>query len=145
MMADFVVRLLIVGVLLFAASGAGLSLRRYLRNAQLPQNFDRRDVALAHRGPILVEFTSPYCHECQLALPVLEAASANHGAPLAVVDAKDRPDLATKYAIRTTPTVLVVDSQGRVTRGWMDSAPTSQDVTQALQRASQINVSEPAR
>ncbi|MEX2588454.1 MAG: thioredoxin family protein [Actinomycetota bacterium] len=133
MMTDpIVLRLLVLGALLFAAGGAGVTLRRYFRNAQLPRNFDRRDVALSHPGPILVEFTSPFCHECQVALPVLEAVSASDGAPLAVVDAKYRPDLATKYAIRTTPTILVVNAQGRVTHGWLDSAPTAQDVTEAL-------------
>lgn len=127
-----VLRLVILCALLLLAGGAGLSVRRYLRNAQLPDNFDRKDVALSHRGPMLVEFTSPYCHECQVALPVLQAVSASHGAPLAVVDAKDRPDLTSKYAIRTTPTILVVNSRGRVTHGWLDSAPTTQDVTEAL-------------
>ena len=131
-MSEPMLRLAVLGVLLFAAGGAGLSLRRYFHNAQIPRNFDRQDVALAHRGPMLVEFTSPFCHECQLALPVLEAASVSQGAALAIVNAKERPDLATKYAIRTTPTILVVDSTGRVTQGWLDSAPTAEDVTEAL-------------
>lgn len=135
-MSEQLLRLAVLGVLLFAAGGAGMSMRRYFNNAEIPRNFDRRDIALAHRGPMLVEFTSPFCHECQLALPVLEAVSISHGAALAIVDARARPDLTTKYAIRTTPTILVVDATGRVTHGWLDNAPTAEDVTQALALAS---------
>lgn len=135
-MSESILRLVVLGVLLFAAGGAGFSLRRYFHNAEIPRNFDRQDIALTHRGPMLVEFTSPFCLECQLALPVLKAVSSSHGAALAIVNAKDRPDLTTKYSIRTTPTILVVDATGRVTHGWLDNAPTAEDVTQALALAS---------
>jgi thioredoxin-like negative regulator of GroEL len=84
---------------------------------------------------MLVEFTSPYCHECQIAYPLLQAASAAHNAPLAVIDAKDRPDLTAKYAIRTTPTILVVDRRGKVTSGWLETSPSADDLTRALELA----------
>lgn len=115
-----------------AATLTSFALRRYFQGAELPAKFDRKDVDLAHRGPMLVEFTSPYCYECQVAFPLLQAASAAHDAPLAVIDAKDRPDLTAKYAIRTTPTILVVDKRGRVTTGWMDMSPSADDLTEAL-------------
>lgn len=135
MIAEPIVRLMILAAVFLCAGGAGVGLRRYFAGAELPKRFDRKDVDLAHDGPMLVEFTSPFCYECQLALPVLEAASLDLGAPLAVVNAKDRPDLTVKYAIRTTPTILVVDGGGKVTRGWMDTAPTAQDLTEALSLA----------
>lgn len=115
-----------------AATLTSFALRRYFRRAELPARFDRRDVDLSHKGPMLVEFTSPYCYECQVALPMLQAASQSHDAPLAVIDAKDRPDLTAKYAIRTTPTILVVDGKGRVTSGWLDTSPSAADLTEAL-------------
>jgi thiol-disulfide isomerase/thioredoxin len=115
-----------------AATLTSFALRRYLRNAELPAKFDRRDVDLSHKGPMLVEFTSPFCYECQVAFPLLQAASEAHGSPLAVIDAKARPDLTAKYAIRTTPTILVVDGRGKVTTGWLDTSPTEEDLTQAL-------------
>ena len=118
-----------------AATFTSFALRRYFRNAELPARFDRRDVDLSHNGPMLVEFTSPYCYECQVAFPRLEAASQRHDAPLAVIDAKDRPDLTAKYAIWTTPTILVVDGKGRVTSGWLDTSPTEDEVRAALDLA----------
>ncbi|MEX0791142.1 MAG: thioredoxin domain-containing protein [Actinomycetota bacterium] len=125
-------RLLILLSVGGVATFTSFALRRYFRSAELPARFDRRDVDLLHRGPMLVEFTSPYCYECQVAYPLLQAASTTHNAPLAVIDAKDRPDLTAKYAIRTTPTILVVDGRGRVTSGWLDTSPSADDIPEAL-------------
>ena len=134
-MMDLTARLLILLTLGGAATLVSFTLRRYFAGAQLPSTFDRKDVGLQHRGPLLVEFTSPFCHECQLAFPVLQAASEAHDAPLAVIDAKDRPDLVAKYDIRTTPTILVVDEKDAVTTGWIDVSPSQEDVSEALQLA----------
>jgi thioredoxin-like negative regulator of GroEL len=131
---DLSVRLAVLAAVCTAAGGATVGLRRYFSNGPLPLRFDRRDVDITRPGPMLVEFTSPYCHECQVALPLLEAASERHDAPLAVIDARDRPDLTTKYSIRSTPTILVVDHKGRVTRGWQTS-PTEEELTAALSGA----------
>lgn len=125
--------LVLMAVLSLAGLGS-ISLRRYVSEAPMPTRFDRKDVDMAHRGTMLVEFTSPYCHECQVAYPLLQAASETHQAPLAVIDAKDRPDLTTKYAIRVTPTILVVDRRGKVTDGWFVS-PSVEDLSSALRLA----------
>lgn len=129
---ELAVRLFILLSVGGAATFTSFALRRYFQSAELPAKFDRRDVDLLHKGPMLVEFTSPYCYECQVAYPLLQAASAAHDAPLVVIDAKDRPDLTAKYAIRTTPTILVVDRRGKVTTGWMDTSPSADDITEAL-------------
>lgn len=121
-------------VLLLVLSAAGLGtfgLRRYIARAPIPSRFDRQDVDLSAPGTMLVEFTSPYCHECQVAFPLLQAASEAHDAPLAVIDAKERPDLTTKYSIRTTPTILVVNGRGKVTTGWF-SSPSEEELKSAL-------------
>lgn len=129
---DLAFRLFILLSVGGAATFTSFALRRYFRSAELPAKFDRKDVDLAHNGPMLVEFTSPYCYECQVAFPLLQAASQAHDAPLAVIDAKDRPDLTAKYAIRTTPTILVVDGRGKVTTGWLNTSPSAEDLTEAL-------------
>lgn len=125
-------RLLILFGVGGAATFTSFALRRYFRNAELPAKFDRKDVDLSHKGPMLVEFTSPFCYECQVAFPLLQAASVAHDAPLAVIDARDRPDLTAKYSIRTTPTILVVDGKGKVTSGWLDISPSENQITEAL-------------
>jgi thiol-disulfide isomerase/thioredoxin len=129
---ELAIRLFILLSVGGAATFTSFALRRYFRSAELPAKFDRRDVEMIHKGPMLVEFTSPYCYECQVAFPLLQAASVAHDAPLAVIDAKDRPDLTVKYSIRTTPTILVVDGRGRVTTGWLDMSPSAADLTDAL-------------
>ncbi|MGQ0679592.1 MAG: thioredoxin family protein [Actinomycetota bacterium] len=126
--------MLIVLAVLSIAGSAGASLRRFVRKAPIPTRFDRSDLDTAQAGPLVIEFTSPMCYECQLAYPVLQAASAAHDVAFEVIDAKQRPDLAAKYSIRTTPTILVVDGRGRVTDGWFES-PSRQDLDSALQLA----------
>lgn len=125
--------LILAGVLSVAGAGS-VALRRYVSKAAIPTRFDRKDVDISRPGALLVEFTSPFCHECQVALPLLQAASRVHDAPLAVIDAKERPDLTAKYEIRTTPTILVVDRKGKVTTGWFNS-PSEYDLTSALELA----------
>lgn len=130
-----VVRLLILLAVSGVVATAGLSLRRFFNHAAIPASFDRKDVAMSHSGPMLVEFTSPYCYECQVAYPRLQAVSKAHDAPLAVIDARQRPDLTAKYAIRTTPTILVVDRRGKVTTGWLNASPSEEEVHAALSDA----------
>jgi thiol-disulfide isomerase/thioredoxin len=111
-----------VGLIVWIASR---SLRRYFDDARVPTRFDPSDVDVdpSRRGPLLVEFTSPFCYDCKLALPVLEELAETHSASLAVIDAKERPDLAAKYAIRRTPTILVVDRRGGIRGGWLGNPP----------------------
>lgn len=102
-----------------------VSLRRYFDRAEAPARFDHADAGTG-RGPLLVEFTSPYCHECRVALPLLKAAALVHSTSLSVIDARERPDLASKYAIRRVPTILVVDSGGTIKGAWLGTPPESE-------------------
>jgi thiol-disulfide isomerase/thioredoxin len=129
---DFFYRFILVAALGAAAGGGGVLLRRWVRGAAMPSSFDAADVGA--QGPFMVEFTTPYCYECKEALPLLKAASIVHSTPLFVVDAKDRPELASKYEIRTTPTILVVDGAGKVLNGW-HHVPPEHDLENALIRA----------
>jgi len=109
-------------------------LRNYFADRHFPERFDRSDVGLNGSGALIVEFTTPYCYECKEALPILKAASVVHSSHLAVVDASDRPDLAVKYGIKTTPTILVVDRKGKVQSGWW-TTPSEAELTHALRSA----------
>jgi thioredoxin-like negative regulator of GroEL len=123
---------------LMIAAALGIAvplLRSYFGAKNFPDRFDRRDVGVNGSAALIVEFTSPYCYECKEALPLLKAASRVHSSNLAVVDARERPDLANKYGIRATPTILVVDKKGRVTSTWNVTPPES-ELEKALQAAS---------
>jgi thioredoxin-like negative regulator of GroEL len=108
------------GLVVMVAAGL---LRKYFDAAKVPTRFERNDVNVQGDRALLVEFTSPFCYDCQLALPVLEGLAETHSASLAVIDAKKRPDLAAKYGIRHTPTILVVDGQGTIRGGWLGNPP----------------------
>ena len=117
-------RFLVLGVLGLVVWIAARSLRSYFDHAKVPNRFDPNDVGVdACRKPLLVEFTSPFCYDCKLALPILEQLAITHSASLAVIDAKERPDLAAKYGIRLTPTILVVDGRGGIRGGWLGNPP----------------------
>lgn len=109
-------------------------LRRYVAGGRVPERFDWRDLGTGGPAPALVEFTSPYCHECKVALPVLKAAALVHSTHLAVIDARDRPDLAAKYGVRHTPTILVIGPTGAVHGGWM-ATPPQEELEAALAAA----------
>jgi thiol-disulfide isomerase/thioredoxin len=119
----FAARLLVLAGVGLVVWVAARSLRSYFDDARVPLRFDPKDVDVDGPGALLVEFTSPFCYDCKLALPVLEELAETHSASLAVIDAKQRPDLASKYAIRRTPTILVVDGRGAIRGGWLGNPP----------------------
>lgn len=120
--------LLVGGFSLLAAA----VVRGYFGSQRLPSRFDSTDVEISEGTALLVEFTSPYCYECKEVLPLLKAASRVFDTPLAVIDAKKRPDLASKYSIRSVPTILVVDTKGAVRHGWL-SSPAESELIRALE------------
>lgn len=128
---ELVLRLLVVATVGLLAWAAGRGLTRWFAEASFPDQFEPTDAGLGHDGPSLIEFTTAGCNECQVALPVLTAASKKHGVPLALIDAGDRPDLANKYKVRNTPTILLVDSLGKVRRGWLQT-PNVEDLACAM-------------
>ncbi|HVE75317.1 MAG TPA: thioredoxin family protein [Actinomycetota bacterium] len=129
-------RLVILAIVVAGAVAAARGIHRYFSNPPLPRSFDASDVGESGSNPLVVEFTSPYCLECEEALPRIKTAAARHNATVAVVDARDRPDLAAKYAIRTTPTILVVERGGLVRKGWAHNPPET-ELNKAL--ASTVN------
>ena len=80
-----------------------------------------------------VVFTTPSCRPCKAALRVVEAAAAgNRGlTEVTTVDAVQRSDLATRYDVRTVPTVFLITASGHVIRRWR-KVPESRDVESAL-------------
>lgn len=67
-----------------------------------------------------VVFTTPACRPCKAALTIVEAAAERGRAPTEVrtVNAIDRHDLATRYSVRTIPTVFLITASGHVVQRW---------------------------
>jgi hypothetical protein len=99
-------------VALLVIAGAGLvAVLLRSRRMHAIESVDPSDFGLVGGDSAIAAFTSPMCHSCQLWQTELEG----EGIPAAFVDVKDRPDLARRYRVSETPTVLLVDlPSGRV-------------------------------
>lgn len=70
-------------------------------------------VTLAPRAT-LVQFSTEYCSRCPSSERMLRSvASAHSGIGVAVVDLTHRSDLTSRFRVTQTPTVLVLDGDGR--------------------------------
>ena len=97
-------RLLIALVLLAAiAVASALVRRRELPDA--PSRIDLGDLGLAHStGVGVVGFSTTYCIPCQQ----WEAALVRSPVPFMKVDLAERPELARRYDVKSTPLILAV-------------------------------------
>lgn len=95
-------------------------------------------VDLAARATF-IQFSTPTCARCpgtrRLLLQVAEGAA---GVGHAEVDAIERLDLADRFGVIRTPTILVVDGAGYV-RARMSGPPTREDAIAALDEVPPID------
>jgi thioredoxin len=72
------------------------------------QNFD--ETLLAHEGLLMLDFWAPWCGPCRAVAPVLEElAEASEGrVTLMKVNIDQQPALASRFGIRSIPTILLV-------------------------------------
>ncbi|MFF0183436.1 TlpA family protein disulfide reductase [Streptomyces sp. NPDC005244] len=83
----------------------------------------------------LVQFSSAFCSPCRATRRVLgEVADMVPGVSHVEIDAEDRLDLVRDLGILKTPTVLVLDSGGRIVRR-ATGQPRKADVIAALGEA----------
>lgn len=80
----------------------------------------------------LVQFSSAFCAPCRTTRVVLDdVATQLPGVAHVEVDAESNLDLVRRLDVRRTPTVLLLDEQGRV-RTRASGAPSRSDVIAAL-------------
>jgi thioredoxin 1 len=67
------------------------------------------DEVLAARVPVLVEFGAKWCGPCRALEPVLHRLADEAGGrwKIAIIDIDDSPALASRYAVRGAPTLMV--------------------------------------
>ncbi len=83
----------------------------------------------------LVQFSSAFCQPCRATRRVLEdVAGMVEGVAHVEVDAESRLDLVRRLEIQGTPTVFVLDADGRVVRR-AGGQPRKADVIAALGEA----------
>ena len=110
----FLARGLVVLVLLFAVALAARLYRQWRSGVEAarPDHPPVPDSLLAGSDRTWVVFTAPYCATCG---PVAERLqTSDPGARVVKVDATREPHLAAAFSVRSAPTVLLADGQGRV-------------------------------
>ncbi|MHB1587023.1 MAG: methyltransferase [Acidiferrobacteraceae bacterium] len=103
----------IAGYLMFIALK-----RRQLHNAQSAAS----NVRAATEYPTILCFSASSCHQCHgLQRPQLEevqkellAEQPNGGLRLVIYSVEENPDVAKQWGIRTVPTTIIIDANGKV-------------------------------
>lgn len=80
--------------------------------------------SLADPTPLLVDFTAAWCGPCRAIAPHVEAVAAAHVGKLRVArcDVDDQVLIATRYDVRSMPTLLLLD-KGQVMGGIVGAVP----------------------
>jgi thioredoxin 1 len=72
------------------------------------RDFD--DVVLRTDGPVVVDFSAPWCGPCKAVTPVLEQlAEAHPELEFVQVDVDANPDAASRFGVLSLPTVILFE------------------------------------
>ncbi|MET8244206.1 thioredoxin family protein [Streptomyces sp. NPDC005202] len=133
--------LVVCVVVLAAASAYGVLHRRRNGRVRVRGRDEGRRLGVAELGEglgeraTLVQFSSAFCAPCRATRRVLgEVAEMVPGVAHVEIDAEARLDLVRELDILKTPTVLVLDADGRVVRR-ATGQPRKADVIAALAEA----------
>lgn len=66
------------------------------------------NLVISSENPVLVEFWAPWCGPCRMIAPAIEELAKEYAGKVACfkLNTDDSPNIATKYGIRSIPTVL---------------------------------------
>ncbi len=111
--------MLLIAVALTAVAAAALS----IKNGRFSAKPDGERLGVAELGaPLgeratLVQFSSAFCAPCRATRVLLaDIAEKTPGVVTIEIDAEERLELTRQLNILRTPTVLVLDADGRITR-----------------------------
>ena len=88
-------------------------------------NFDTE--ALKADKPVLVDFWAPWCGPCRTVGPIIEELAGSYVGKVKVgkLNTDHNPIIASKYAIRSIPTILLLKN-GEVVGNLMGAVPKSE-------------------
>lgn len=141
MLVHMMTGLVVCLAVLAAASGYGLLHRRRSGRVRVRGRDGGKRLGAAELGEglgeraTLVQFSSAFCAPCRATRRVLtEVAGLVPGVAHVEIDAEDHLDLVRELDILKTPTVLVLDAEGRIVRR-ATGQPRKADVIAALGEA----------
>jgi thiol-disulfide isomerase/thioredoxin len=115
-----VVRVIVLGLIVVAATAAGLIMRARAGRVRVVEHGERLRAAEIGAGlgerATFVQFSSPACSSCGGVRRVLGDLADGAAVTHVEIDATERLDLARRLRIMRTPTVLVLDRGGAVVR-----------------------------
>ncbi|MBD9728980.1 thioredoxin family protein [Streptomyces caniscabiei] len=133
--------LVVCGLVLAAASAYGVLHRRRSGRVRVRGRDGDKRVGAAELGEglgeraTLVQFSSAFCAPCRATRRVLaDVAEMVPGVAHVEIDAEEHLDLVRRLDILKTPTVLVLDAEGRIVRR-ATGQPRKADVIAALGEA----------
>lgn len=81
----------------------------------------------------LLQFSTEFCARCPQTRTLLSSVAGGHAGVAAIdIDLGDRPDLARRFRVMQTPTVLLLDAAG-VVRSRIGGAPDRRTITEQLE------------
>jgi thioredoxin-like negative regulator of GroEL len=120
-----------LGLLVAAVGLGGLLFALWRRTPRIAR---LEPAALGFSGPAIVQFGTPECAPCKQARPFLSRAAAESGVAFVDVDVAARPEIASRYRIRSVPLIVVAAPDGSVL-GRFTGLPPEREVRRLAARA----------
>lgn len=80
-------------------------------------------------------FSAAWCGPCKVFKPVLQKTSSELGISINYIDVDSNGELAQKYNVSSVPTLLIVDSTGKIIKRQIGASASKYALTEFLSSA----------